>query len=133
MCRFRSIIKVSKGQRQDSMMQYFSEVGEDTCPAPARISKSLPGIVVVRTATVPAHSIQNASATEDFALRHRTRGAIELDLRYSGEIPVVNTSDVGSDVDRILNDGFVVIGLAGFDAENSPNANPKSVVYSMMA
>ena len=78
-------------------------------PAPARISKSFPGVEVIRSASIPAHSIEDATTAKYFALWHCSSVAIELCLWHRLEVLVVDTTDVSSDVDRVRDDCLIVI------------------------
>lgn len=87
------------------------EVWEHAFPTPSRVSESLPGIVVIGATPIPAHSIQDTTTTEHLALRHGPSVAIQLCLRYRDEVPVVNATDVGTNVDGILNDFLVLVTM----------------------
>jgi len=90
-------------------MTYLHEIGKHATPSPSRVSQSFPGIKVVGSSAVPAHSIQDAASTKDFALGHWPSGTIELCLRYGDEVPVVDAANISPNVDWVLDDCFVVV------------------------
>ncbi len=91
------------------MLAYLLEVREKARPAPARVSKSLPGIIIVSTTPVPAHSVQDATTAEYFALWHDTWVAIELRLWHGCQTPVVATADIRANVGGILYALFIMV------------------------
>jgi len=104
-----ALICVSDQSTNRSIDKYLHEIREHAFPTPSRISESFPRIIVIGPASVPAHSIQYAATTEHFALGHRARITIQLCLGHRDKIPIVDATNVSTNVDRILNQCFIVV------------------------
>lgn len=87
----------------------FDEVRQQALPIPTRIAQGCPGVVVVLSTAVPAHGIQYATASKDFALGHRSGCSVKLCLWRGRQKPVVDAADVCSDVNRVLDDRLILI------------------------
>ena len=93
----------------DRSSTYLHEVRKDSIPTPTWVAKVLPCIVVILTASIPAHGVQDTATTQYLSLRHWATRPIELHLWYCREIPVVDATNVSSDIYGILNDGLIVV------------------------
>lgn len=108
-----------------SWFAYLHEVGQQAVPTPSRITKSSPRVEIILPATVPTHGVQYATTTQHLALRHRTYGTIQLGLRYSGEVPVINPTNVRPNVYRNLDDIFALVSVSRLDGKPRGEANTR--------
>lgn len=87
----------------------FHEIWQQSFPVPSRVSESFPRIVVIFASSIPAHGIENTSTTKRLSLRHGPRGTIKLCLGNGGKVPIILSTDVRTNIDRILNYSLIVI------------------------
>lgn len=87
----------------------LDEVGQHAIPVPPGVAQCSPCIVVVLTASVPTHGIQDTATTKNLPLGHWPWRSVELGLWGGGEKPVVNATDVCSNVDGGLDERFISV------------------------
>ena len=103
------------------------EVWQDAIPTPPWVSERLPCIKIIGATSIPAHRIQDASATKDLALGHWPGIAVKLCLGYSDKVPVIDPANISSNVDRILYYCFIMIPV-----EVSRHRNTKQEVLTRL-
>lgn len=98
-----------KARMMTSVMIHLDKVGQNAIPVPSGVAQCSPCIVVVLTASIPTHGIQDTATAKNLALGHRAWCSVQLGLWGGGEEPVVDATNVCSNVDRVLDDGFITV------------------------